>query len=359
MLWPYTKRLLVLGKTHPEHLPVVIRDVHTKYPDFQGYVSLLGDDINYTLLLHDNRIIQNAVIWPNNILIPNPQMNEYMLKRIGENTSIIVMELDNILMALLSVIFSKPADISISSPLVHYDKMIEESMERSDFFLVTVFHEMTCTTAVFEDGEVPMWFKYSDGEGGFVRSKGVDSFFDYMESIKDSEYSICVYLDPQPVAHDIEIFKPEDDPFLNTAKAYQELFEQILMLIVNRGKGNALKEVQDLLAAFKKKYKPLYQGVFINPETMQVNWEKLFENRLKISHKFRYDAFFLYMDELLLALIRKLYAMAGIEGIVAVIHFVDKRRKSSLVPAYHLTGLFYSKLNSLLKIDRYSANKAP
>ncbi len=353
MLWPFNRQRLSIYKTNPEFLTTIVGDMCQRIENFQGYVSVVGDDKNLTILVTEGKPVYSALCTINGEILPLQTCSPVnALKDFGVEATILVMELDQLLAAVMSIFFSTPPDISAAGDVMHYSTGLEAAAAGGELFALNLVHDGVSMPAVFERGNLSAWFYFDREKGEFVQTKDEALFRGFVEANHASckfDFYLGAAGEPKP----FEV-NEESDPFIQTAKTYFALYEEIRRVIIRATgqRGNA--EFQQILNAFREKYPPLYQGLFVNPETNEIWWEQLLENRKKITHKFRYDSYFLYLDEFLLTLIRKLFQTAGVQGIVEIIRFLDKRRRVEFQPSYNMSKILYTKLNNLLRLDRYT-----
>ena len=359
MLWPFSRRKMILYKSHPEHLPVIIGDVQARESDFQGYVQVVSDERSYTVLVHQGKPVQHIIVHDSGVKNPNPGLTcGHILSCMSEESTILVMELDTMLAACLATMFSHTPDLSVTPGSASFKTTYEQSCATSDLLVVNVVQDNISMPAIIEQGEVVAWFKYQEKDKTFSMERNKDNLLSFCAT---NAKSVCFdfYRNLEPVEQNLD-FSGDNDPFTATAASYRMLFEQINAIMTREKPQKTAEGLRKLLTEMRKKYPPLYQGLFINPETMEVNWTRLIENRIKISHKYRYDLYFIYLDELLLLLIRMLYALMGVQGVLEVIRFVEQRRKADQDTPYRMVQAYYTKLNNLLHMDRLgSSSKTP
>jgi len=358
MLWPFSRRKMEMPKIRPEFLPIVLSDLDKREDNFLGYVQVVGSDMSYTVLVHDGVPVQHVFSASDGTSIPAPGIaSKAIMDRIGSVSTMLVMELDQLPAVSLATIFSRRPDLVGGKTAECWNRMLEQAVMESDLFIVNIIEGIVNMPAVVQQGEVVQWLRFDADTREYVVEHDSDVLFAFCE--KNAErLRFAFYLDPMPWEQDIG-YTENDDPFICTAKSYFDIFEEIKTIIVREDRDRAAKELYDLLKSLREKYPPLYQGIFINPETLDVNWERILQNRRKISHKFRYEPFFIYLDELLLMLIRKHYAIMGVRGIVELIRFVEQKRRNDMLAKSTMEDNFYTKIAGLLHMDRLNSGKAP
>ena len=357
MLWPFSRRKMEFSKIHPEYLPIVLSDLKQREENFLGYVQIIGDDLSYTVLVHEGEPVQHVLSSNDGSSVPAPGVaTKAIMDRVGQSATMFVMELDQLPAASLATMFSRRPDLVGGSTVDCWNRMLEQALMSSDLFIVNIIDGIVNMPAVLQQGDVVLWMRFDENTKEYVAEPDSDALFAFCE--KNAErLRFAFYLDPMPWEQTIT-YSEAEDPFICTAKSYFDIYEEIKHIMVRENREKAAREMYDLLKALREKYPPLYQGIFINPETLDVNWERILINRRKISHKFRYEPFFIYLDELLLMLIRKHYAIMGVRGIVELIRFVEQKRRNDMLAKSKMEENFYTKIAGLLHMDRLNSGNA-
>jgi len=141
-----------------------------------------------------------------------------------------------------------------------------------------------------------------------------------------------------------------DDPLMLIVEKYFVVFNHMQEIMDNLYGENTLQELNQLLERYKQKYPPLYRGLYINPETHRINWERMVDNRSRVDVKFRYDRFPLYLDEIMLDFVKLLYERTRIEGIRQLRDLIIKLKEFSPDRDSETSDRFFKKLEKVLRV---------
>ena len=159
------------------------------------------------------------------------------------------------------------------------------------------------------DGELVFGYAFDSSAGAFRRSPA-----GFWQSAGQDE-TPCEFVSVGPLAHPAPDFSGQADALALSMERYRLLLSRLTValhdLLGQSADGTLARVVDD----FKRKYPPLYRGVYLNPETGEVNWEQILANREKVKRKYRYDKFLLYADEVLLQMVNVLRERGGEDGV--------------------------------------------
>lgn len=349
MLLPFSRRQLALAKSHPAFVPVVLRDLLAIDAGFQGYIQAVDAHNAVTVLVVGGEPVHIARynVGEGRFAVPS-DTGPGAFDPMAADASVVVMGCDQLLSGVLGVVLGRAPDWVLPPRAAEPESLIADLGGRYDLFVVAAVENHVIEPAVFARGELGVFFKYDADENGFTEVRDADAVIERLVTLGEGG-AVWVYASPGQPALTKPVLDGPDDPFNRTLRMYGEIFDCVRDRLVEGGGDAAVAVLAEVLQVFKQKYPPLFRGVYVNPETFAVNWNHLHENRIKLSPRYRYDMFFLYMDELMLGMIKKLYEIKKMRGIVELMQFVGELRvRRAGAPSYFERVLF-AKLDNLLK----------
>lgn len=171
------------------------------------------------------------------------------------------------------------------------------------------FGEGYLDLAYVTEGEIVFGYAFDSSSGGFRRSPS-----GFWQSAGQND-SPCEFVALGPLDHPAPALDDLADALALSMDRYRLLLSRLTLALHDLLGQSAVGALSRVVEEFKRKYPPLYRGVYLNPETGEVNWEQILANREKVKRKYRYDKFLLYADEVLLQVVSLLRERAGEEGV--------------------------------------------
>lgn len=197
--------------------------------------------------------------------------------------------------------------------------------------------------AYVEDGAVVFGYTFDTEAGGFKRCPA--GFW-----LKAGAAELpCEFVVAGPLDYAAPAFESSVDPLDLLIQRYQHLLGGLSQALRDELGEGTDERLSRLLDSFKRKYPPLYRGVYMNPETGLINWGQLLSNREKVNRKYRYDKFLLYLDEAVLQLGGFLRESAGAEGVARFKAEWQRLQQADEDADRGALRLFYAKKSSFLR----------
>ncbi len=341
MLFPFTKRFFELAKIRRDFVPTVINDLASR--DFTGHVVLLDERQSQTVTLESGQL-RSTAMWRSPAGFERRcASRDRHFQSFEEDVSVEILEAD-VGMAALSHQFCRAQPVWRGVGKRWLEEAKRECME-TGMAVLGRLQGPVCELALVRERRIEVAYRFDVHEGVY-RQVGENFWEDELQADTALELvPLGATLYPQPEL-------AASDALTATVEKYTLVLDWICEHLSSSLGSGGMSSVNALVEVFKKKYPPLYRGVYMNPETGKVNWDHLMNNRERVNLSYRYDMFLLYLDELIMKFTQLLYEKVGVDGLKAFGKEVMRMRKITPDMDIEATRTFFRKLDKLVQAGK-------
>ena len=337
MLFPFNNRMLSIPDFGTEYLGTIIGDL--KRLAVTGHVAVLMEERADVLSLMNGEPVSGCRwFWPEGIQ-RLPAGAGPFLSDLPERVTVEVLQADEGAVA-MARLFCR------IEPAWRGDGERDAVFRRwasSGTVVLARHHGPVCELALVDDGRMSVAYRFDEFEGIFRRVG--PSFWDV--DVKPKAVLEAVVAGSLLYPYPELAFPP--DPLEILTERYVLVLD-LIRRIVSERHGDETREIfSRILETYKKKYSPLYRGVYMNPETGEINWKQLLVNRDRVNIKYRYEKFLLYLDEVLVHAIRMLSNRTGADGMRELTSGAARLKKASPDLDSRAVRTFFRKLYHMIK----------
>jgi|GEM_PF-6282425 len=342
MLLPFTRRILSIPEIANRYVPTVISDILKEEEEFCGYILIHQPASSSLILLDGAEIVAGAFYSPKSGLALNSCSCKPLMDNMGDMLSVEVLECDETTFSMNRTFLThRPA--ACFTPQIETPRLREQLPAKGAVLLTRLFGPLA---------EISLW---NDGEfvSAYCFDEELRHYANCDETIweNSNRQGQSLWL---TVSGTVKICPPEmgdfEDPLMLVVEKYFVVFTHMQEIMDNLYGENTLTDLNLLLERYKQKYPPLYRGLYINPESHTINWERMIENRSRVDVKFRYDRFPLYLDEILLDFVKLLYERTRVEGVRQLRDLIIRLKEYSPDRDSETSDRFFKKLEKVLRV---------
>ena len=341
MLFPYTERTYSVPRIGSEFMPSLLDDIQRFHAGFTGYLLLSNSDEAAYLLFKAGVPIARAAFDAETERLRS--FDKRLPAPLVPKESFWSAELlgcDEGLIPMLTSLFRNEPTARFSGR--EMGKALE-NLAKQPLALLVRRYGLSCELALWEGGAYVIGYRYNRAVGGFLRVGEAQWNDDVEEADQLSVVPACAF-DETPVQ------LPNDpDPLKSTLDKYISVFTELHLMLAWQLGDKTNVGMTRLLQRLKKRYSALYQGVELSEDGRSINWKHILENRNKVDTKYRYDQFFLYLDEILSNLIRGAAQKTENRILPELWKYTDRLYKIAPDKELASTRYFFSKIDRLRK----------
>ena len=342
MILPFTRRILSVPEIANRYVPTVLGDIVKKNGAFRGYILMHQPAASSLLLLDGGNITAGAFYSPQSGMVLNSCNCRPLMDNMDDSISVEVMECDDISFMMNHTFLTHRPALLQSSETGQFN--VRERLPKEGGAVFARLSGPLAELSLWNDGEFVSAYCFDEELRHYI---GCDETS--WESGNASWRSFWL-----TVGGGAKICPPEmgyfEEPLLLVVEKYFVVFSHMQEIMDSLYGENTLQDLNGLLERYKQKYPPLYRGLYINPETHKINWERMLENRSRVDVKFRYDRFPLYLDEVLLDFVRLLYEHTRVEGVRQLRDIIVRLKEYSPDRDSETSDRFFKKLEKVLRV---------
>ncbi len=341
MLFPWTEQRLMVEEFPLAYFYSLYTDILREDPEFGGYMVFAEDDVAHYLLFDKGQpaaFCQFDAL--TNRLFPQRERPHSFFTEMNRRTWTQVVSCDEGLVKMLLTVMTQPSAAWVTGPEPWTD--IEKRLGNYSLSVVLRREDQISELALYQGEQFQVGYRYDHGLGIYQR----DNEEGWKSGAHNGPHGLFPISDeiiPHP-----RMPKPYD-PLRSTVEKYAVIFNKIQDVLLKTIGVKAQQGIANMISGLREKYPPLYQGITFDPQSGKVNWQVLYENRAWVDTDFRYEKFFLYLDEVLYKLLGELRRKTGDTGMRQFSQFLSRMAKASPDITHPITLEFFQRIGHSLQ----------
>ncbi len=317
MLIPFDRNLAYIEEIKGKYIPSFIND-HLRFdPKSSGYfLAVSGNNVGY-IFFDEGKIIGSlALLISEKNELPNAfnfsSFSDY--SKVDIYTNLTESSTAHDLNRFMNSFYS----LYGSYDFVDVEKYISNIEANHISGTLGFMHGIALNTAKYEKGHFVSFSYYHPDTKSYALEKKQVVYQNYLKQIRELKPFIMMKTEShfKENLSMIELYFFQKDVVVTLLLCYFDIFNLIVETMLDKGfQENVIDMVNHIIKELREKYPPLYRKMRFSDERKCVNWEEILNDRKYISLKYRFEHYYLYMDELLGLLLKVMFTYTGREGV--------------------------------------------